>query len=157
MARTAPLVHLIDGPVYVFRAYYALPPMAAPDGTPTNAAYGYASSLLKYLADFEPSHAAVAFDHAMKSFRNEIFPAYKAQRDEPPADLEPTAHSTAAAGGPCRWMGVFGAAAGLNRHGLRVSAASFVPIIYELIECRAERNLCPPTQTAVAEFTDADP
>jgi DNA polymerase-1 len=82
-------VHLIDGPVYVFRAYYALPPMAAPDGTPTNAAYGYAGSLLKYLADFEPSHAAVAFDHAMTSFRNEIFPAYKAQRDEPPADLEP--------------------------------------------------------------------
>ena len=89
MARAAPLAHLIDGPVYVFRAYYALPPMAAPDGTPTNAAYGYASSLLKYLADFEPSHAAVAFDHAMTSFRNEIFPAYKAQRDEPPADLEP--------------------------------------------------------------------
>jgi len=89
VARAAPLVHLIDGPVYVFRAYYALPPMAAPDGTPTNAAYGYASSLLKYLADFEPSHAAVAFDHATTSFRNEIFPAYKAQRDEPPADLEP--------------------------------------------------------------------
>jgi 5'-3' exonuclease len=63
--------------------------MAAPDGTPTNAAYGYASSLVRYLADFEPSHVAVAFDHAMESFRNEIFPAYKAQRDEPPADLEP--------------------------------------------------------------------
>jgi 5'-3' exonuclease len=89
VARAAPLVHLIDGPVYVFRAYYALPPMAAPDGTPTNAAYGYTSSLLKYLADFAPSHVAVAFDHAMTSFRNEIFPAYKAQRGEPPEDLEP--------------------------------------------------------------------
>jgi 5'-3' exonuclease len=89
VARAAPLVHLIDGSVYVFRAYYSLPPMAAPDGTPTNAAYGYASSLVKYLADFEPSHVAVAFDHAMTSFRNEIFPAYKAQREETPEDLEP--------------------------------------------------------------------
>jgi len=89
VARAAPLVHLIDGSVYVFRAYHALPPMAAPDGAPTNAAYGYTSSLVKYLADFEPSHAAVVFDHAMPSFRNEIFPAYKAQRDEPPTDLVP--------------------------------------------------------------------
>jgi len=84
-----PLVHLIDGPVWVFRAYYALPGMKAPDGTPTNAAYGYTNTLLKYLADHEPTHLAVAFDYAMESFRNEQFPAYKAQRGEVPDDLEP--------------------------------------------------------------------
>ncbi|HJO23606.1 MAG: 5'-3' exonuclease H3TH domain-containing protein [Myxococcota bacterium] len=84
-----PLVHLIDGPVWVFRAYYALPEMKAPDGTPTNAAYGYTNTLLKYLTDHEPTHLAVAFDYAMESFRNEEFPDYKAQRGEVPDDLEP--------------------------------------------------------------------
>jgi len=82
-------VHLIDGPVWVFRAYYSLPEMKAPDGTPTNAAYGYTNTLLKYLGDHEPTHLAVAFDYAMESFRNEQFPAYKAQRGEVPDDLEP--------------------------------------------------------------------
>jgi DNA polymerase-1 len=84
-----PLVHLIDAPVYVFRAYHSLPPMAAPDGTPTHAAYGFASSLIKYLADFGPSHAALAFDFSDQSFRNELFPDYKAQRGQTPDDLAP--------------------------------------------------------------------
>lgn len=84
-----PLVHLIDGPVWVFRAYYSLPEMHAPDGTPTNAAYGYTNTLLKYLAEHQPTHLAVAFDFAMESFRNEEFPDYKAQRGETPDDLEP--------------------------------------------------------------------
>ena len=84
-----PLVHLIDGPVWVFRAYYSLPEMKAPDGTPTNAAYGYTSTLLKYLTEHEPTHVAVAFDYSMESFRNESFPDYKAQRGEVPDDLEP--------------------------------------------------------------------
>ena len=83
-----PLVHLIDGPVWVFRAYYSLPEMKAPDGTPTNAAYGYTSTLLKYLTEHEPTHVAVAFDYSMESFRNESFPDYKAQRGETPDDLE---------------------------------------------------------------------
>jgi len=84
-----PVVHLIDGHILVFRAYYSLPPMRAPDGTPTNAAYGFANSLIKYLAEKRPTHVAVAFDHSMESFRNEIEPEYKANRGEPPADLEP--------------------------------------------------------------------
>ena len=84
-----PLVHLIDGPIYIFRAYYSLPAMSAPDGTPTNAAYGYANTLIKYLTDAQVSHAAVCFDHSAESFRNEIEPGYKAQRGEPPDDLVP--------------------------------------------------------------------
>jgi DNA polymerase-1 len=84
-----PLVHLIDGPVYVFRAYHSMPPIFAPDGTPTNAAYGFASTLIKYLADTGPTHGAVAFDASSESFRNELEPEYKAQRGEPPDDLVP--------------------------------------------------------------------
>ncbi len=84
-----PVVHLIDGSVYIFRAYYSLPSMEAPDGTPTNAAYGYANTLIKYLTDTGATHAAVAFDYSMTSFRNELEPEYKATRAETPEDLEP--------------------------------------------------------------------
>ena len=84
-----PLVHLFDGHVYIFRAYHSLPPMTADDGTPCNAAYGFANTLIRYAAEQAPSHAAVCFDAAMTSFRNATFPGYKAQRGETPDDLEP--------------------------------------------------------------------
>lgn len=84
-----PLVHLFDGHVYIFRAYYSLPPMKALDGTPCNAAYGFANTLIRYASDEDPSHVGVCFDAAMTSFRNEIEPGYKAQRGETPDDLEP--------------------------------------------------------------------
>ena len=87
--KTGPLVHLFDGHVYIFRAYHSLPPMTADDGTPCNAAYGFANTLIRYAADEAPSHAAVCFDAAMTSFRNAIEPGYKAQRGETPDDLEP--------------------------------------------------------------------
>ncbi len=89
MAGKRPLAHLIDGSVYIFRAYYSMPPMHAPDGTPTNAAYGFANTLIKYYADTAFTHAAVAFDYSGNSFRNEIEPEYKAQRGAPPEDLVP--------------------------------------------------------------------
>jgi len=84
-----PTVHLIDASVYVFRAYHALPPMHAPDGTPTHAAYGFTNTLLRYLREAEVTHVAACFDHSMKSFRNDLEPGYKAQRGDPPADLAP--------------------------------------------------------------------
>ncbi len=86
---TDALVHLIDAPVYVFRAYYSLPDMRAPDGTPTGAAYGFTNTLIKWLAEAGPSHVAVTFDFSFESFRNELEPDYKAQRGEPPEDLAP--------------------------------------------------------------------
>jgi len=89
VARRRPLAHLIDGSVYIFRAYYSMPPMQAPDGTPTNAAYGFANTLIKYCSDTAFTHAAVAFDYSGTSFRNQTFPEYKAQRGEPPEDLVP--------------------------------------------------------------------
>jgi DNA polymerase-1 len=89
VAAGRPLVHLLDAPVWIFRAWYSLPEMAAPDGTPTNAAYGFANTLIRYLGERAPSHMAAAFDHhPIHSFRSRLFPAYKAQRGEPPAELE---------------------------------------------------------------------
>ena len=84
-----PRVHLFDGHVYIFRAYHSLPSMTANDGTPCNAAYGFANTLIRFVADAAVSHAAVCFDYSMESFRNEAFPDYKANRGETPDDLEP--------------------------------------------------------------------
>ncbi len=85
-----PLVHLFDSHVYIFRAWVTLPDMPAPDGRPTGAAYGFANTLLRYLADEDPDHAACCFDYAMTSFRNEVFPPYKSSRgEEAPPDLVP--------------------------------------------------------------------
>lgn len=86
----ADVVHLIDAPVYVFRAWVTLPAMPAPDGTPTGAAYGYANTLLRFLRERAPTHVAACFDHAVASFRNELFPGYKSSRgDAVPPDLAP--------------------------------------------------------------------
>ena len=86
----APLVHLIDAPVYVFRAWVTLPAMPGPDGTPTGAAYGYTNTLLRFLREREPTHVAACFDQALTSFRNKLFPAYKQSRGtEIPPDLAP--------------------------------------------------------------------
>lgn len=66
-----------------------MPALAAPDGTPVHAAYGFANTLIKMLGTLRPSHFGCVFDYAMTSFRNELEPAYKAGRTEAPADLEP--------------------------------------------------------------------
>ncbi|HVP29536.1 MAG TPA: 5'-3' exonuclease H3TH domain-containing protein [Myxococcota bacterium] len=81
-----PAVHLFDGHVLLFRAWHALPEMPAPDGAPTGAAYGFAASLLRALERLE--HAAVCFDAALESFRNDLLPGYKSSRGEPPLELE---------------------------------------------------------------------
>lgn len=83
-------LYLIDASPYIFRAFYSIPPkMFAPDGMPTNAVYGYTEFLLQVLKQRRPAHIAVAFDGSLTtSFRNEIYPAYKAQRALPPPELE---------------------------------------------------------------------
>jgi DNA polymerase-1 len=81
-------IHLIDGHVFIFRAYFSMPEMRAPDKRPTQAAYGFTNMLLRHWREKQPTHMAVCFDHAMESFRNEIEPGYKAQRDEPDDELE---------------------------------------------------------------------
>ncbi len=89
--------YLIDGSGYIFRAYYALPPLTRKsDGLPTGAVSGFCSMLFKLLEDSKsdqnlqkPTHFAVIFDSARKTFRNEIYSDYKANRLEAPDDLAP--------------------------------------------------------------------
>ena len=83
-------IHLVDSSPYIFRAYFSLPSsMKAPDGRPVNAVYGFASTVLKMIDDESLTHAAFTFDRSLTtSFRNEIFPEYKQQRELPPEDLE---------------------------------------------------------------------
>ncbi len=89
--------YLIDGSGYIFRAYYALPPLTRKsDGLPTGAVSGFCSMLFKLLEDSKsdqnlqkPTHFAVIFDSARKTFRNEIYSEYKGNRSEAPDDLAP--------------------------------------------------------------------
>ncbi|HTO41878.1 MAG TPA: DNA polymerase I, partial [Rhizomicrobium sp.] len=87
-------LYLIDGSGYLFRAYHALPPLTRKsDGLPTGAVSGYCNMLWKLLEDTKggdkPSHLAVIFDAGKTTFRNEIYPQYKANRPELPEDLIP--------------------------------------------------------------------
>ena len=87
-------VFLVDGSGYIFRAYHALPPLnRKSDGLQVNAVLGFCNMLWKLLRDMKPeerpTHLAVVFDKSEKTFRTEIYPEYKANRDSPPDDLIP--------------------------------------------------------------------
>jgi len=82
-------VYLVDGSGYIFRAYHALPPMNRPDGTPTNAVFGFTNMILKLTEDSDADCLAVIFDAGKTSFRNEIYDEYKANRPDPPEELIP--------------------------------------------------------------------
>jgi len=82
-------LYLIDGSGFIFRAFHALPPMTRSDGTPVNAVMGFCNMLQKLLMDLNATHVAVIFDAARKTFRNDIYPAYKAHRPPPPPELVP--------------------------------------------------------------------
>ena len=84
-----PRVVLVDGSGYIFRAFFALPPMTRGDGTPVNAVFGFSSMLFKLMQDHKDDDMIVVFDAGRFSFRNEIYAAYKANRDEPPPELVP--------------------------------------------------------------------
>jgi DNA polymerase-1 len=86
-------LYLVDGSAYIFRAYHRLPPLTNPQGTPVGAVYGYTTMLWKLADDLNkadgPTHLAVILDASGRSFRNDIFPDYKANRPPPPEDLKP--------------------------------------------------------------------
>jgi DNA polymerase-1 len=87
-------VFLVDGSGYIFRAYHALPPITRrSDGLQLNAVYGFCGMLLKLLREMKPeerpTHLAVVFDKSERTFRTEMYPAYKAHRPDPPDDLIP--------------------------------------------------------------------
>ncbi|WP_289041837.1 DNA polymerase I [uncultured Aliiroseovarius sp.] len=87
-------LHLVDGSAFIFRAYHALPPLTRKsDGLPIGAVAGFCNMLFKFIEDNEgpdaPTHVAVIFDHSGKTFRNDLYPAYKANRPPAPEDLVP--------------------------------------------------------------------
>ncbi len=91
--------YLIDASVYVFRAYYSMPDdMLDKEGNPVNALYGFCRFLGDFMEQVNPEHIAVLFDESLSSsFRTEIYPEYKANRDPAPDDLKRQF-------GQCRWF-----------------------------------------------------
>ncbi|MEM9431051.1 MAG: 5'-3' exonuclease H3TH domain-containing protein, partial [Pseudomonadota bacterium] len=87
-------LHLIDGSAFIFRAFHALPPLSRKsDGVPIGAVSGFCNMLWKMVEDNArpdaPTHVAVIFDKGSHTFRNDLYPLYKANREEMPADLRP--------------------------------------------------------------------
>lgn len=78
---------VIDGANAIYRAFFAIPNLRSPDGSPTGAAYGFVTMLIKVLREENPTHIAVASDPPGGSFRRRIYPEYKAGRDAQPEDL----------------------------------------------------------------------
>ena len=100
---STPLV-LVDGSSYLYRAFHALPPLTNSRGEPTGAVYGVANMLRRLLIDYAPEHIAVVFDARGKTFRDDMFEHYKANRppmpDELAAQIEPLHQLVAALGFP---------------------------------------------------------
>ncbi len=82
-------VCLIDGSGYIFRAFYALPPLTSPEGTPVNAVYGFTNMFMRLTQKIKSDYWLVLFDAKRQNFRNDIFPDYKGTRKEIPEDLIP--------------------------------------------------------------------
>jgi DNA polymerase-1 len=82
-----PRLFLVDGSSYVYRAFYAVRSLATSSGLPTNAVFGFTSMLLKILRTHRPEAAAVVFDAPGRTFRDDLYPDYKATRDATPEDL----------------------------------------------------------------------
>jgi len=99
------LLVLVDGSSYLYRAFYALPPLSNSRGEPTGAVYGVVNMLRKLLSDYQPVYAAVVFDAKGKTFRDALFEQYKAHRPPMPDDLqiqiEPLHAIVRASGLPC--------------------------------------------------------
>ncbi len=85
----APKLVLVDGSGFIFRAFHALPAMTRPDGTPVNAVFGFTNMLARLIRDHAGTHLAVIFDAGRHTFRNRLYPEYKAHRPEPPEELRP--------------------------------------------------------------------
>jgi len=81
--------YLVDTMAYVFRSYYGMRSMSSPDGTPINAVFGLGMTLQKLLHEHRPELVACCFDAGAKTFRNDLYPDYKANRGAPPEDLIP--------------------------------------------------------------------
>ena len=86
---------LLDGHAIIHRAFHGVPPLNTPDGTPTNALYGFISMTLNMITQYSPDYLIVAFDRPEKTFRHEVYAEYKANRASAPDELRtqfPLAH-----------------------------------------------------------------
>ncbi|HEX9801733.1 MAG TPA: DNA polymerase I, partial [Gammaproteobacteria bacterium] len=81
------LLVLVDGSSYLYRAFHAMPALTNSRGEPTGAIYGVANMLRRLLNDYDPAHVAVVFDAKGKTFRDELYPEYKAHRPPMPEEL----------------------------------------------------------------------
>ncbi|HLH75756.1 MAG TPA: DNA polymerase I [Candidatus Binataceae bacterium] len=88
MSEARPILYLVDGSGYIFRAFHALPPLNNSRGLPTNAIYGFLRMLLKLLKDTRPRYLAIVFDAPARTFRDDLFENYKANRAAPASDLQ---------------------------------------------------------------------
>jgi 5'-3' exonuclease len=89
MTEQKPRLFLIDGSSYIFRAFFAIPPLSNAAGLPTNAIFGFTNILLKLLKQHRPEYLVVALDAGRETFRNEMFADYKSNRPEAPVELIP--------------------------------------------------------------------
>ena len=80
---------VVDISSFIFRAFFAIRPLHSPDGTPVNAVHGVLNMLLKLFSEYSPSHIFIARDTGKKTFRSDIYPEYKANRQEAPEELVP--------------------------------------------------------------------
>ncbi len=79
---------LVDGSNYIFRAFFALPPLNNSRGMPTNAVFGFIRMFLKLIKEQHPTHIGAIFDSPKRTFRDDLFTEYKANRSETPNDLQ---------------------------------------------------------------------
>src|SRR6202050_572537 len=85
---------LVDGSGYIFRAFFALPQLNNSRGLPTNAVYGFIRMFLKLIKDQHPTHIGAIFDSPKRTFRDDLFADYKANRQETPSDLRSEEHTS---------------------------------------------------------------
>ena len=84
---TTPPAILVDGSAYLYRAFHAMPPLTNSKGQPTGAIYGVVNMLRRLVTDYQPEIMVVVFDASGKTFRDDIYPEYKANRASMPDDM----------------------------------------------------------------------
>ena len=134
-------VHLVDGTYELFRAYFALPSISAPDGREVGAVRGLVQTLITLLRQDDVTHVAVAFDTEILSFRNQLFDGYKTGEGTPPELLEqfPLAERAAAALGLVVWpMAEFEADDALGTAAVRFREA---PGVEQIVLCSPDKDL----------------
>jgi len=134
-------VHLVDGTFELFRAYFGAPPATGPDGRPTGAVRGLVRSLLSLLREDGVTHVAVAFDHVIESFRNDLFAGYKTGEGVPAdllAQFHPAEDATRALGLVVWPMVEFEADDALATGALRYAASREVE---QVVVCSPDKDL----------------